>query len=61
MKEFNEARDYVMNTFPKTVFLRTNLIYGPESYFIRFIIQNWLNNTQAFEGEKYKNFRFNPL
>jgi hypothetical protein len=61
IKEFNEAREYVMKTFPKTVFLRSNLIYGPESYFIRFIIQNWMNYTEVFDAEKYKTFRFNPL
>ena len=61
MKEFSEARDYVMKIFPKTVFLRSNLVYGSESYFIRFIIQNWINDREIFEGEKYKNFRFSPM
>jgi hypothetical protein len=61
IKEFNEARDYVLQTFPKAVFLRPNLVFGQESYFIRFLIQNWVNWTEVWDGEKYKQFRFNPM
>ncbi len=41
--------------------LRTNLIFGTRSYFVRYLTQNFMENIEAVNGSSYKNFRFNPL
>lgn len=47
--------------FPKTTILRTNLVFGTRSYFIRFLTQCWMEDFSNFEGARLKHYRFNPI
>jgi hypothetical protein len=41
--------------------VRTNLVFGKNSYFIKFLCQNWLENIFYFNDLSYDQFQFKPI
>ena len=61
-KKFNFIKYIIYSANNKNLtILRTNLIFGTRSYFIRYLTQNFLENIDAINNPYYKNFRFHPL
>ncbi len=57
----SKAHDEAISIFKKTVILRSNLIFGTNSYLVRYLMQNWMENNNVINNPSYKSFRFNPL
>ena len=57
----NEIHEKVLKEFKKTVIMRVNMVFGSNSYLVRYLQQNWLCNHSPFDGDQYKHFRFNPM
>jgi hypothetical protein len=57
----NETHEKVLKEFKKSVIMRVNMVFGTNSYMIRYLQQNWLCNHAPFDAEKFKHFRFNPM
>lgn len=57
----NQTHDKVLQEFKNSTIMRTNLVFGTHSYFVKFLQQNWLANHMPFDGEKFKSFRFQPI
>jgi hypothetical protein len=57
----NAVHDKVLKEFKKSVIMRVNMVFGSNSYFVRYLQQNWLCNHAPFNEESYKHFRFNPM
>ena len=57
----NETHEKVLKEFKKTVIMRVNMVFGSNSYLVRYLQQNWLCNHSPFDGDQYKHFRFNPM
>ncbi len=49
------------STFENTTILRANLVYGTNSYLVRFLTQNWQEDYSPFESVPFKHFRFHPM
>ncbi len=51
----------IRKIFPNTTVLRTNLIFGTRSYFVRFLTQCWMEDFSFIENASLKHFRFHPM
>lgn len=62
----NQVHDKILDTFStkegaNAFVMRVNLAFGSNSYLVRYLTQNWLSNHSAFNADKHKHFRFNPV
>lgn len=59
--EETQTQDEALKIFDNTTILRTNLVFGTQSYLVRFLMQTWMEGYSPFHTTGFKHFRFHPM
>jgi hypothetical protein len=61
LNEETKAQEDALKIFENTTILRSNLVFGTNSYLVRYLVQNWMENFTPFHSAPLKHFRFHPI
>lgn len=61
LSDLNNTHKEVLDKFNNSTIIKTDLVFGSNSYFIKFLIQSWAQSYSYFNNDNYKHFKFNPI
>lgn len=62
IKELNETNKRVLDIYNNATIVKSDLIFGSDSYFIKFLTQSWAQSYTYFDNnENLKHYKFNPM
>ena len=61
VKELNETLAKVQEIHPNTVVVRPDLVFGSNSYFIKFLMQSWCQSFSYYNSSNYPQLKFSPI
>lgn len=61
IKEFDETISKTLEINPNSIILKSDVVFGMNSYFLKYLKQSWALAYNAIEGDKYRHHKYNPM
>ncbi len=62
IKDLNETNKKVLDINNKATIVKSDLIFGSDTYFVKFLMQSWAQSYTYFDNnDNLKHYKFNPM